>query len=255
MNKRIISVLIALFVFISMSISVSAQHSDRTLSLVEDYADVLTIQEESALEEKMNDFCDSYKTEIAVVTVNSLDGKTAGSYADDFYDYNGYGFGENDDGLLVLYVDGNAGERELYITTHGTATEKFTDSDIDFILDIVADYISCGDFYEAFDAFILESENVVKVSVPIIWIPLSLAIGILSVLFILKTIASANKSVARKADAKDYVRSGSMVVTNSYDNFLFNNVTRVARPKNTSSGSTVHSGSSGRTHGGGGIKF
>ena len=54
---------------------------------------------------------------------------------------------------------------------------------------------------------------------------------------------------------KDYVRSGSMVVTGSYDNFLFNNVTRVARPKNTSSGSSTHTSSSGRTHGGGGKKF
>ena len=80
-------------------------------------------------------------------------------------------------------------------------------------------------------------------------------IGILLVFFVLRTIASANKSVIRKADAKDYVRNGSMVVTGSYDNFLFNNVTRVAKPKNTSSGSSTHTSSSGRTHGGGGRSF
>ena len=30
-----------------------------------------------------------------------FDGKTAQAYADDYYDYNGYGYGENDDGILL----------------------------------------------------------------------------------------------------------------------------------------------------------
>ena len=41
-------------------------------------------------------------------------GKTAEAYADDYYDYNGYGYGENDDGLLLLV---SMGEREWAITT------------------------------------------------------------------------------------------------------------------------------------------
>lgn len=256
MNKRIISILTAILLCFSLSIFASAQVSDRTLGLVEDYADLMTDEEETLLTEKLEAFCDKYQMEIAVVTINDLGGKTARDFADDFYDYNGYGYGENDDGLLALYVDGAAGEREIYITTHGKAISKITDADIDYITDVMIMYLSDGDYAWAFEAFVDETTDVVNVSVSVIWIPLSLVIGIAVVFFILKIMASANKSIVRKVDAKDYVRSGSMVVTGSYDNFLFNNVTRVAKPKNTSSGgSSTHTSSSGRTHGGGGKKF
>ena len=255
MNKRIISILIAIFLCFSLSIFASAQENDRTLGLVEDYAELMTDEEEALLTEKFEAFCDEYKMEIAVVTINDLEGQTARDFADDFYDYNGYGYGENDDGLLALYVDGDEGERDIYITTHGKAISKISDADIDYITDLMIVYLSTGDYAGAFDTFVDETTNTVKVSVSIIWIPLSLAIGIAIVFLVLKTMASSNKSVVRKVDAKDYVRSGSMVVTGSYDNFLFNNVTRVARPKNTSSGSSTHTSSSGRTHGGGGKRF
>lgn len=255
MNKRFFAILTVILLCFSLSIFASAQENDRTLGLVEDYAELMTDEEEALLTEKFEAFCDEYKMEIAVVTINDLGGKSAMEYADDFYDYNGYGYGENDDGLLALYVDGAEGEREIYITTHGKAISEITDADIDYITDIMIMYLSDGDYAWAFEAFVDETTDVVKVSVSLIWIPLSLGIGILVVFFVLKTMASANKSVVRKVDAKDYVRSGSMVVTGSYDNFLFNNVTRVARPKNTSSDSSTHTSSSGRTHGGGGKRF
>lgn len=255
MNKRFFAILTVILLCFSLSIFASAQENDRTLGLVEDYAELMTDEEEALLTEKFEAFCDEYKMEIAVVTINDLGGKSAMEYADDFYDYNGYGYGENDDGLLALYVDGAEGEREIYITTHGKAINEITDADIDYITDVMIMYLSDGDYAWAFETFVDEATDVVKVSVSLIWIPLSLGIGMLVVFFVLKTMASANKSVVRKVDAKDYVRSGSMVVTGSYDNFLFNNVTRVARPKNTSSGSSTHTSSSGRTHGGGGKRF
>ncbi|MBR5496363.1 MAG: TPM domain-containing protein [Clostridia bacterium] len=256
MNKHIFSVLTALLMCVSLSVFASAyENNDRTLSLVEDYADLLTDEEEAELDMKLNAFSEEFEMEIAVVTINDLEGRTSMEYADDFYDYNGYGYGENDDGLLALYVDGPAGEREIWITTHGKAISKITDVDIDYITDVMIMYLSDGNYAWAFNAFVDETISVVQVSVSLIWIPLSFAIGFAVIFFILKTIASANKSVARKVDARDYVRNGSMIVTDSYDNFLFNNVTRVARPKNTSSGSSTHTSSSGRSHGGGGKRF
>lgn len=255
MNKRIFSVLIALCLCFALGIFASAQNTDRTLSLVEDYADLMTDAEEEILLTKLNEFCDNYNMEIAVVTITDLKGRTMQSYADDFYDYNGYGIGENNDGLLALYKDGEEGDREIYITTCGNAINEFSDSDIDYLLDVMIDYLSDGYYADAFIAFADEAEDIVKVSVSVIWIPLSLAIGIGAVFFILKTMASANNSVYSKADARDYVRKGSMVVTESYDKFLFNNVNRVPIPKNTSSGSSTHTSSSGTTHGGGGKSF
>ena len=64
------------------------------------------------------------------------------------------------------------------------------------------------------------------------------------------------KTVRFQAGAGSYVKAGSMNVTESRDLFLFANVTRSPRPKESSSGgSSTHTSSSGSSHGGGGGKF
>jgi uncharacterized protein len=60
------------------------------------------------------------------------------------------------------------------------------------------------------------------------------------------------KSV-RQQNAGDYVKKGSMQLTDSGDYFMYRRVVRTALPKNNSS--STHSSSSGRSHGGGGGKF
>lgn len=53
------------------------------------------------------------------------------------------------------------------------------------------------------------------------------------------------------------MKAGSMNITESRDMFLYNTVTRTAKPKDNDSGggSSTHTSSSGSTHGGGGGKF
>jgi uncharacterized protein len=62
------------------------------------------------------------------------------------------------------------------------------------------------------------------------------------------------KSVRVQAGASGYVKTGSMNVTHRQDLFLYRDVNRTAKPKD-SSGSSTHTSSSGRSHGGGGGKF
>ena len=76
---------------------------DRTLDLVEDYADVLTNSEEAVLIAKLEALGSAYDIEIGAITVDSYEGKDPQDFADDFYDYNGYGYGNNDDGLIVVF--------------------------------------------------------------------------------------------------------------------------------------------------------
>lgn len=67
------------------------------------------------------------------------------------------------------------------------------------------------------------------------------------------------KSVAPQRDATDYIRQGSMKLTNQRDLYLYREVHRTERPKETDSGSSggssTHTSSSGSTHGGGGGSF
>ena len=67
-----------------------------------DQADLLSDDEETELLHKLDEISERQQSDIVVVTRKSLKGKSAMEYADDFYDNNGYGFGDGKDGILFL---------------------------------------------------------------------------------------------------------------------------------------------------------
>ena len=229
---------------------------DRQLPLVVDLADLLTDAEENEFNEKFITFTEEYEIEIAFLTVTSLDGKTAQQFADDFYDANGYGYGENDDGFLLLYLPGEDGQRELYLTTHGDAIYKMSDDMINTMLLEMKDDIISGNYTAALDKYIAKATEYVKPGVHFIWLFVFMLVGCVVALLVLNGIAAANKSVHKAFDAKVYVRSGSLVLTGRNDTFKGSYVNKDAKADDSDSGKTsTHTSSSGRTHGGGGIKF
>lgn len=226
---------------------------DRTLSLVEDYADVLTDSEETELIAKLEALGSEYDIEIGAITVDSYEGKTPQAFADDFYDYNGYGYGNNDDGLIVVFNTGEGdGNRNLAISTHGKGIDLLTDTEIDFIIEMMINPIKNGDFAGAFDNFIVECESAFDESISIIWIPVSILVGFGLAYLIVKIQASKLKTVRAQVNAADYV--GNVMLTGQYDNFMYKNVRSTPKAQ-SSSGSSTHSSSSGRTHGGGNRSF
>ena len=64
---------------------------DRQLPRLVDDADLLTDSEEQELNTELDEISEKQQCDVVVVTKNSLDGKSAQDYADDFFDYNGYG--------------------------------------------------------------------------------------------------------------------------------------------------------------------
>ncbi len=225
---------------------------DRTLSLVEDYADVLTDSEEAELIAKLEALGSEYDIEIGAITVDSYEGKDPQAFTDDFYDYNGYGYGENDDGLIVVFNTGKGdGNRNLAISTHGKGIELLTDLEIDRIIEMMINPIKNGDFASAFDNFVTECEGAFDESISIIWIPVSILVGFGLAFLIVKIQASKLNNVVQKADAADYV--GNVVLTYQDDRFIYRNVSRSPRVKSESS--STHTSSSGRTHGGGNRSF
>ncbi len=275
MKRKIFAVLtVVLLLCINQSLLSFATYEygvipeNRIVPLVADNADLLSDDEEMLLTDRLETIGYSYDVEIGILTVESLGGKSAQAYADDYYDYFGFGYGENDDGLLVLYKDGVPGDREVYITTHGTAIAKFSDYTIDRILDEMISDLQYGDYYWAFETFADECEDTLRNTkesalasvtvgnVPAVWIPGSIAIGFILALLIMLGVASNLKTVKRQANAASYV--DNMNLTEKSDTFLYKNVRKTPIPKSSSSGggrSSVHRGSSGRSHGGGGSRF
>ena len=67
-----------------------------------DFADLLDDGQEEELEAKLDQVSEDYGCDVVVVTEETLDGAVPQDYADDFFDYNDYGMGEDKSGILFL---------------------------------------------------------------------------------------------------------------------------------------------------------
>ena len=87
-----------------------------------DFADLLDDGQEEELEAKLDQVSEDYGCDVVVVTEEALDGAVPQDYADDFFDYNDYGMGEDKSGILFLIT---MSERKWCISTHGEAISDF----------------------------------------------------------------------------------------------------------------------------------
>lgn len=257
--------------------------AERQADRLVDGAGLLSAAASAALLAKLDEISDRQACDVVIVTTNSLNGKTATAYADDFFDYTGYGYGEDDDGILFLI---SMGERDWAISTHAFGVEAFTEAGQAWMMNQVLPILSSGSYASAFNRFadladdlLTQARNGVpydeRVRMPkagagaaaaekteedtvgkIAW-SVAIAFGLS---FVPVTIMkSAHKSVRPKNQADDYVRPGSFRLTRKNDRFLYRNISRTRRETQSSSGGggggSTHTSSSGRSHGGSSGKF
>ncbi len=230
---------------------------ERTLSLVVDQANIIPDDVETALLARSEAMAAEYEMEVAIVTTNDFEGKSSQAYADDFYDFNGYGYGENDDGMLVVYKPGEEGEREIWITTHGNGSSVFFQGIREGIITDMKDYLIAEDYDKAFNVYLDRAEAQLKPGTPIIWLFVLALVGAVVGLLITGSMTAKNKSVVAQKHAKVYTRQGSMYVMDAKDVFAYSfvNATPKAQDNDKSNDSSTHTSSSGRTHSGSGAKF
>ena len=298
MKKRIFSILLINVLFLLLSVPVCAQGSETggTESATEshparvvDEADILTWHEEDELIILCDEISERQQFDVVITVVNTLEGQSSDDYAADYYDYHGYGMGEDTDGIMLLV---SMEEREWFMLTTGYGMEAFSDYDLDEISDEFLSYLSEGDYLTAFEIFAEScdehldyvAENGVdnysddgysgdgysddgrysdreayaenkgfSVTGLLKTIVLALILA-----FIPVTIMKGNlKSVKFQEAAGVYIKPGSEKITLRRDQFLYHTINRVPRPKENhshSSGSSFR-GSSGRSHGGRGGGF
>ena len=257
MNKKIFSVIVAVMLCLSMSVCAFAYFTpvERTLPLVVDNADLISDDTEAVLLKKCNEMAAEYELEVAIVTTPDLGGLTAEQYADDFYDYNGYGFGSNDDGILVVYKPGVQGDRKIHITTHGKGVSEFSDLALDNIRDEMINYLLVDDYDSAFTCYLEMVEDELKPGIELTWLFGLMLAGAVVGFIVMSAVISKNKSVISRRNAREYTRQGSMAVTGSREMFAYSRVTASPKVQNNSSGGSTHRSSSGRSHGGSGSSF
>ena len=266
MIKRKITYWLFVVAFICMGIDfVDAQsHPSRLI----DNAFLLSDSEKSSLESKLDSISQNQECDVIILSTNTLEGKTTTEYADDFYDYNNYGIGDDKNGVLLLI---NMEERDWYISTCGFGITAFTDAGIEYIGNEIQPYLKDAKYSKAFetyadlcDKFITQAKtgkpydkkNLPKKPFKIVMeILISVGIGVAIAFMVGKLMKSQLKTVRSKAQATDYVDKNSLNITNSNEMFIFSRINRTAKPKEKNSGSSTHQSSSGTTHGGGGGKF
>ncbi len=242
MKKRIFALAFALLLCFAFSVSVSA--AEKAAYFV-DSADLVAAAEEADINAKLAEISAEHGVDVVIVTVDSIGNEDAFYYATEYYTDNGYGVGNEKSGVLLLI---SMEYRDWAIVTKGVGRDAISDSDADSIFDSMSSDLADDDFAPAFYTFAEECDSYIYDELHfdfVINLIIALVIGLVVALIATGIMKGKLKSVRYQSAAANYVRQNSMKVTESKEVFLYNTVSRVARPKNTSSGGGRSGGSSG----------
>ncbi|MBQ3427558.1 MAG: TPM domain-containing protein [Clostridia bacterium] len=252
--KKLFSILTALMIFCFSAASVMAEGR-----LVNDEADVLTADEQQELEARLSEIADAYDFD-PVILFTPDSGNSIVAYADDYFDNNGYGRGDRRSGVIMV-MDVTYNKR--YISTSGDCVNAYTDDVISYIGNDLRESANERDYYNLSKKFASYAEDIMssyrskgRYITPYHIETKTLAVILIVVLIISLIVMGKAKKSTKEAvtpvDADIYTKNGSANITAARDLFLYSNITRTARSENKGGrGSSTHTSSSGRTHGGG----
>ena len=242
---------------------------------VYDDAGLFTKAEKELLEQSIAELTGEMNMDFVVLTATDKEGKTQAEYADDFYDENDFGTGEDRSGLLFM-IDMES--RDCYISTSGDMIDYLTDARIAQILqydDRLWELLSAGNYAgaarrvmnEVQEYYVEGPETVPEKRYNPLMAAVAAVIGALAGLGKSRSIRSeyGMKNEKRQAmqSTKAYMATTNFAFNQSADDLLNTIVTRIPLPApakissggsrgSSYSGSSTHTSSSGRTHGGGG---
>lgn len=286
--KRLPVLLLALALLFAFSVCAAASGeipAERQKPLLVDDADLLSPDEEAALLPLLEEKSAAVGADIAVVTVNDTDGQDVENFAYDYYDYNGYGQGEENDGVLLLI---SMAERDYWIVTTGYCIEAITDYGLEKIQNDFLPSLSYGNYIDAFRTFAADCETLIAAArhgnvydlyhseddpentyggyyndasnyydgesyLPQNYHPfnvganalLALVIGFVLALITVLSMKGKLQTVRRRYEASNYVVPGSLALRANDDRFLYSTVSQTAIPQHTEDHSSHGGGFSG----------
>lgn len=267
-------------VFCAVVLSVSAfslqpAYAAAEDSKVVDDADLLSYDEEQEIQSMLDEFAGESGWTLFAVTTDDANGMTSEEYADDFVDQNAF----EENGVCFLIDMDN---REIYMSTTGSAIRILTDHRIDSIMDDSYEYAGDGEYAKCFETMIRETEdsfhegiesgqyNYDRDTGEISKAPNRLTVW--DMLISLIAAAAAGGAVIAVIAGKyrlkfggwqyDFKSNSRLDLTNKTDRLVntFRTAHHIQRDSGGGSGSsgarsTTHHSSGGGTHGGGGHKF
>jgi len=231
-----------------------------------DNAGLISLQEKANLLAVIASAASTYNFDLVIVTEKNIGASDPMKYADDFFDKNGYGLGQNRDGCLFLLVTES---RDYWFSTSGRGIKILTSAAGDKLENSVVKLLGEGGFYMAFLTFLLDwgeflaldakgrsynffyQWNAVLVSIA--WV-LALAIGFI----IVQVWKNKMDTTLGQSQAEAYMVPGSLAFREKKDSFLYCIITKTklqTQGSSSGSGKGVHTGSSGSSHGGRGGRY
>lgn len=298
--KKIKGIMICLLICTFLVMGSMAVWADQTGAVsgqprVFDQAGLFSETEIIQLEEKIVQCRKSTKMDVVIVSAYADGERSAEEYADDYYDYGGFGVGKKASGVLLLYYMDGPGQPggECYISTTGTMINMLTDERIESILDDVYGDLGNRDFAGATEHFLEDVKAYVKEgvesgqytydrdtgeivryhSIRLYEVAIAMVIAGISAgsvcLDIKKRYAMKQSSREVSNSLQAYRADCAFHFSVAGDKMVNKYVRSVPIPRNTSSGSggrghsgsssagrsTIHTSSSGSSHGGGGRRF
>lgn len=262
-------------------VAVRAAENDQPKAVQAEYvyddAGLLSAEEIRELDSQIAGFREETDWAVFAATAADAEGKTAAEYADDLYDALAEG---GSDGILVLIDMDN---RELYLSTAGSAIRYLTDERIERVLDAGYSYISEGDYAAGISAMLTKAGSYYETGISanqynydvetgavsryhsLTWMEIVL-VFLLAGGFGTGVYVFVARSYTLKGGRYDYpyVKYGKVTLTAQEDRFLRAHTTHQRLDPDSGKGgggnhnsgrSSVHTGSSGSSHGGGGRKF
>jgi uncharacterized protein len=255
MKKKLI-ILLQAFLFIVVSISAQSR--------VADNAGLLSGGEIQELEWLLAGIASTYNFDLVIVTETSIGGASPMDYADDYFDYNGYGPGADRDGCLLLQVTET---RDWWFSTSGRGIGILNSVAGNRLEKDVVKFLRRDEPAGAYRAFVSDWEKFLILDAKgkrysfIREYSLALYIGAWVVSLIIALVAvqimkAKMNTALPKTEAEGFIVPGSLVFTKQKDVFLYSTITKNKRVQSSSSsGAGTHISSSGRTHGGRGGKY
>jgi len=252
-------VILALLICFCLPVSAAAP-------LVYDEAGLLSHDEMAELLSYAEEVSEAYECDVIVYTVDDFSGGDAASYAETVFTDSGYGWGDDESGVMLFI---SMAERDFVILAHGFGNIAFTDHGKAELEAAFLPDLSDGDYHAAFKSFIYTCEEFLELArngepvdvvspggndyyygyeeessalnIPVLLIVPTIVAGI-AVLIMRASMKSAK--MQRAADA--YIPAGGFKLTGRSDIFTHRTVNRVRRPdppKSSGGGGTrVNSG-------------
>ncbi|MBO6054277.1 MAG: TPM domain-containing protein [Oscillospiraceae bacterium] len=231
-----------------------------------DSAQIFSPTEEARILAKVNEIRSKYNVDLVVFTDSSTYGFPRYLYAEDYFVFNGYGFGPRLDGS-ILFISMEPGNRGWYSAFSGTAENMIDSEKLNYIDDQMEPYMIDGEYADGVLAYLDALDYVYGHGrIPLNYTGPALAGIVLGLIVaaITSAVLKSQMNKVHKATAADtYVRPGSFNLTGSRDVYLYSTYTRTRRSSERtgggggggSSGFSHSSSSSGHSFSGGGRSF